>query len=277
MFNRLPALARFLLALIAIGPRRIRGPARSVLGCVSRGTRVRVRGGPAQGALSRVKFDLRLALLLLLPLALLAGSRFRSGRRRAARIAWLAYLAAAHCVVLLLYFVDSDLRLRAGAANASLVDHLTPIGWRRGWRGKRIRSCPASWPGASRLRSRLVAAHGAATLAPAADPMNKWTRRATVAPSQRSTSWGSGASVLYPLRWSEAYFSASEAVAALALNPVLFLADTAENRTLPYDADKCASTTRIRHPCSGQGAGPGQLDFARYVTPLRSPRSNTTW
>jgi len=54
---------------------------------------------------------------------------FRSGRRRAARIGWLAYLALAECVLLLLYFVDFGhyawLRVRL---NASLIDHLTPVG-----------------------------------------------------------------------------------------------------------------------------------------------------
>src|SRR5262249_57902861 len=75
------------------------------------------------------KFDLRLVLLLLLPLALLGWIPLLDpARRRAARIAWLGYLTAAQFVVLLLYFVDfghyAYLRMRL---NASLVDHLTPV------------------------------------------------------------------------------------------------------------------------------------------------------
>src|SRR6266508_5892659 len=76
-----------------------------------------------------LKFDLRLVLLLLLPLALLGWiALFDPARRRAARIAWLGYLALAQCVVLLLYFVDfghyAYARVRL---NASLIDHLTPV------------------------------------------------------------------------------------------------------------------------------------------------------
>ena len=111
------------------------------------------------------------------------------------------------------------------------------------------------------------------TLAPAANPLGKWARRATVtvlAALYVLGIWGKWS--WYPLRWSEAYFSASEAVAALALNPVLFLSDTAENRTAPYDEGKVrehyaytASLLGIRTPDSSE------LDFARYVTPTRKP------
>src|SRR5258706_346571 len=110
-------------------------------------------------------------------------------------------------------------------------------------------------------------------LAPAADPMGKWPRRAaiaTLAALYVLGIWGKWS--WYPLRWSEAYFSASEAVAALALNPVLFLSDTAENRTAPYDEAKVrehyaytASLLGIKTPDANK------LDFARYVTPERKP------
>jgi len=74
----------------------------------------------------------------------------------------------------------------------------------------------------------------------------------------------------YPLRWSEAYFSSSEAVAALALNPVLFLTDTAENRNLPYDADKVREHYATTAALLGiTSPDPDRLDFARYVTPPR--------
>jgi phosphoglycerol transferase MdoB-like AlkP superfamily enzyme len=76
----------------------------------------------------------------------------------------------------------------------------------------------------------------------------------------------------YPLRWSEAYFSANEAVAALGLNPVLFLVDTAENRTPLFDEAKVRE--HYAHTAALLGVetpDPTKLDFARYVIPPRKP------
>src|SRR5258706_1386697 len=130
IFSRLPALARFLLALVAINF------------VVFAAFRVAFRAafdetvaGASRGDLINAlylgsKFDFRLALLFLLPLALLGWiPLFDPARRRAARIAWLAYLALAQCVVLLLYFVDfGHYAYGRVRLNASLVDHLSPVG-----------------------------------------------------------------------------------------------------------------------------------------------------
>src|SRR5258707_15413969 len=129
MFNRLPALARFLLALIAID---------LVVFAAFRGAfwaafHEALANAPSGDLLKALylgfKFDLRLALLLCLPLALLGWiAPFDPARRRAARIAWLGVLAAAHCVVLLAYFVDfGPYPYGAVRLNATLVDHLTPF------------------------------------------------------------------------------------------------------------------------------------------------------
>jgi len=130
MFKRLPGLARFILALTAID---------LVVFAVFRGAFWaafhEALANASRADLLRAlylgfKFDLRLALLLGLPLALLGWiALFDPARRRAARIAWLAYLAAAQCIVLLLYFVDFGhydwMRVRL---NATFIDHLTPVG-----------------------------------------------------------------------------------------------------------------------------------------------------
>src|SRR5712671_2318907 len=130
MFNRLPALARFLLALIAIDL-VVFAAFRGVFWAAFHEALASASWADLLKALYLgFKFDLRLALLLCLPLALLGWMPlFDPARRRAARIAWLAYLALAQCAVLLLYVVDfghyAYLRVRL---NASLVDHLTPVG-----------------------------------------------------------------------------------------------------------------------------------------------------
>jgi hypothetical protein len=129
MFNRLPPLARFLLALVAINL-AVFEVFRAAFFVAFRETLAGASWDDLGMALYLgSKFDLRLALLLLLPLALLGWIPFFDpARRRAARIAWLAYLAAAECAVLLLYFVDFGhyawTRVRL---NASLIDHLTPV------------------------------------------------------------------------------------------------------------------------------------------------------
>ena len=277
MFNRLPGLARFLLALTAINFVVFAAFRAAFWAAFHEALANASRADLLKALYLGSKFDLRLALLLLLPLALLGWiPLFDPARRRAARIAWLAYLAAAQCVVLLAYFVDlghyAYVRVRL---NASLIDHLTPVAVaaRVAWETYPILPCVLGLALVTGAYAWVAGRAARRTLVPAANPMGKWARRATLAGFAALYVlgiWGKWS--WYPLRWSEAYFSASEAVAALALNPVLFLADTAENRTLPYDADKVrehyaytASLLGIKTPDSKK------LDFARYVTPPRKP------
>src|SRR5437773_8196200 len=276
VFNRLPGLARFILALTAINL-VVFAAFRIAFWIALHATLAGASWGDMiKASYLGSKFDLRLALLCLLPLALLGWiPLFEPARRRAARIAWLAYLTAVQSVVLLLYFVDfghyAYLRVRL---NASLVDHLTPV-------GVAARVAWETYPLGFSFFGLLflvfaflrIARHVAQrTLTPALAP-GKWPKRAAVAALAALYALGIyGKWSWYPLRWSEAYFSSSEAVAALALNPVLFLMDTAENRNLPYDAAKVrehyaytASLLGVKTP------DPEKLDFARYVTPAGKP------
>ena len=277
MFNRLPALARFLLVLVATNL-VVFVAFRVVFWVAFRET----LAGASWDDLAKAfylgsKFDLRLALLLLLPLAVLGWIPLLDpARRPAARVGWLAYLALAQCAVLLLYFVDFGhyawVRVRL---NAGLVDHLTPVGvaarvaWETypillGVLGLALLTAAYAWV-ARRAAQR--------TLAPASDPGSKWAKRAVIAALAAlyvAGIWGKWSR--YPLRWSEAYFSSSEAVAALALNPVLFLTDTAENRNLPYETDKVREHYAYTAALLGvKSPDPQKLDFARYVTPPRKP------
>ena len=277
MFIRLPALARFLFALTAINL-AVFTAFRGIFWAVFHEALASASRADLLKALYLgLKFDLRLALLLCLPLALLGWiAPFDPARRRAARIAWLAYLAGALYVVMFLYFVDfghyAYVRVRL---NASFIDHLTPVSVaaRVAWETYPILSAVL---GIALLTGAYAWVAGRAaqrTLAPAANPMGKWARRATVAALVALYALGIyGKWSWYPLRWSEAYFSANEAVAALALNPVLFLWDTAENRTAPYDRDKVREHYAYTAALLGiKTPDPQKLDFARYVTPLRKP------
>jgi len=276
MFNRLPALARFLLVVTAVNFAVFAAFRLAFWAAFREAFADAPWADLARAFYLGFKFDLRLALLIGLPLALVGWIRiFDPARRSAARTAWLGYLALAQFAVLLAYFVDfghyAYVRLRL---NASLVDHLTPVSV----------AARVAWdtypvlPGVLALVALtfgyvwIVRRAAQPALAPAAEPLRKWGRRAAVTALAGLYLLGIyGKWSWYPLRWSEVYFSSSEALAALALNPVLFLADTAENRGRPYDTDKVrehyaytASLLGVKHP------DPEKLDFARYVTP-RSP------
>ena len=279
MFKRLPALARFLLVLTAINL-AVFVAFRLAFWTVFRST---LADAPARDVLTALvlgfRFDLRLALIIGLPLALLGWIRpLHPAGSAAARRAWIGYFAAVQFVLLLLYFVDFGhygyLRLRL---NASVLDHLFPVAVaaRMAWE-----TYPVVWGllGLTTLTlgyAWLARRETRRALAPAPASLAKWPRRAAVAMLAALYFFGMyGKWSLYPLRWSEAYFSANDAVAALALNPVLFLEDTFDNRSRPYDANK----VREHYPYVASLLGlktdardPHNLCFARYIVPERKP------
>src|SRR5215813_14080282 len=130
MLNRLPAPLRLVLALTAINW-AVFAVLRGAFWAVFHDTLAAASWSDLLNALSiGLRFDLRLALDISLPLALLGWIPILNPARRAsARAAWIGYFAATQCVVLFLYFVDfghySYVRVRL---NTSLVDHLTPVG-----------------------------------------------------------------------------------------------------------------------------------------------------
>ena len=277
MFNRLPALARFLLALTAVNL-AVFAAFRVVFWAAFHAASADASWADVLAALYLgFKFDLRLALILCLPLALLGWiPLFDPTRLRRARIAWFGYLAAVQSIVLLLYFVDFGhydyVRARL---NASLLDHLTPV-------AVAARMAWETYPVLPGLLGLLLLTSGYVwivrraarrTLAPAAAPLGKWPKRAAVGVLAALYSLGLyGKWSWYPLRWSEAYFSSNEAVAALALNPVLFLTDTAVNHSRPYDTNKVREHYAYMAALLGiKAPDPENLAFARYVTPRSKP------
>jgi phosphoglycerol transferase MdoB-like AlkP superfamily enzyme len=277
MLKRLPALLRFALALTAINV-AVFAVFRGAFWAVFRDTFAGASGSDLAKALSiGLRFDLRLALLLCLPLLALGWIPFLDpARRPGARRAWIALFALAQCVIVFLYFVDFGhydyVRVRL---NASLIDHLTPVGVaaRVAWETYPVVPGVLALVVLTGAYAWVAGRAARRTLVPAENPLGKWARRAAVAAFAALYVlgiWGKWS--WYPLRWSEAYFSANEALAALALNPVLFLSDTAENRTAPYDTAK----VREHYPFTAALLGvkapdPDKLDFARWVAPRSKP------
>src|SRR5262245_37037302 len=185
MLSRLPAWVRLLVALTAVNW-VVFAVFRGAFWAVFHDTLAAASWSDLLNALSiGLRFDLRLAMDIGLPLALLGWIPLLNPARHApARVAWIGYFAAAQCVMLFLYFVDfghySYVRMRL---NASLVDHLTPVGVaaRVAWE-----TYPIVW--AVLALALLTAAYAwlasrvaRRALARADAPGGKWARRGAVA------------------------------------------------------------------------------------------------
>ena len=230
-----------------------------------------------QGLYLGLKFDIRLALLIGLPLLALGGLPLLSPVRHVfARRLWLGYLVAAQMLVLLLYFIDfGHFGFLHTRLNAGILEHFRPpaIALRFVWE---------SYPVISGIG--VLALAGAATWwalrrfalpelgAPAASAPGKWLRRAlagAVVAVYFFGIWGKWSSI--PLRWSDAYFSPNAFVAALAINPVLFLADTLHNRSQPYNVERIrAEYDFVAQRMEVTRRDRENLSFARTVTPRAS-------
>lgn len=195
------------------------------------------------------RFDLRLAILLMLPVALLTWlprwnlttSVFLRGLAR-------TYLALALGAFMLVYIIDfghyaylgvrlnaTVLRFLADAQiSTDMVWQSYPVVWiTLGW----LATTALTWYALYRLE-RI-------TLARQAKPIKAW-----------SLTWGSALMVVavflgilgrveninlenpVPLRWSDAFFSGDNQIAALGLNPVIFLYDTLRIPTERYDTEQ---------------------------------------
>src|SRR5262249_24270910 len=210
MLKRLPALLRLVLALTAINW-AVFAVLRGAFWAVFHDTLAAASWSDLLNALSiGLRFDLRLALDISLPLALLGWIPILNPARRAsARAAWIGYFAATQCVVLFLYFVDfGHYRYIRVRLNTFLVDHLTPggvaarVAWETSPMGGGVLALALLTDAYAWLASQVARR----ALAEAGQPADKWTRRgavAVVAALYVLGIWGKWS--WYPLRWSEAY------------------------------------------------------------------------
>jgi phosphoglycerol transferase MdoB-like AlkP superfamily enzyme len=219
------------------------------------------------------KFDLRLALLICLPLLVLFWiPPLNPIRSKIARHMWLGYFVAIESLILLMYFVDFGhydylgTRLSAGA-----LEHVQPVGIaaRMLWE-----TYPIVWGllglgVLSAAYGMLIKRTAFGELWIADGPLHKWGKRALIATFVGFYLFGIyGKWSWYPMRWSDAHFSTNGFVAALAGNPVLFFMDTFPHRAKPYRKDK----VREYYDLIASYLKPDQvareaLSFARYVSP----------
>lgn len=223
-----------------------------------------------------LRFDLRMALLLLLPLALLGGMRmFDPARSGAARRGWSCWFGLALFVVFFVYALDlGHYAYEAERLNANLLDHLQEpgIAARMAWQ---------TYPVLPGLAA-VVALAAATTLllsrwlaTPAAPFTGSRRRRIAIA-----TSGGllyvlalHGQWSQYPLRWSNAYFTPNAYLAALASNPLQTLFDTWREPSRPVAADAaCAAQARLAPMLGLAACKAPPPSFARFVRPAAAAR-----
>ena len=199
-----------------------------------------------------LRFDLRLAILLMLPVALLAWlPKWNMTRSHAVR--WLArlYLALALGAVLLVYIIDFGHYAYLGVRiNATVLRFLedAQISTDMVWQTYPVVWISLGWAAATALIWWLLLRLERLTLDRPAKPI-----------SRLSLTWGSALMVVavflgilgrveninlenpVPLRWSDAFFSGDNQIAALGLNPVIFLYDTLRVPSEPYDREQVAA------------------------------------
>ncbi|MBU0922090.1 MAG: sulfatase-like hydrolase/transferase [Pseudomonadota bacterium] len=196
-----------------------------------------------------LRFDLRLAILLMLPIALLAWLPvWNLTRSRVLR--WVArlYLALALGAVLLVYIIDFGHYAYLGVRiNATVLRFLedAQISTDMVWQTYPVVWITLGWAATTALVWWLLLRFERVTL-------DRPAKRI----SRLSLIWGSALMVVavfiailgrfdninlenpVPLRWSDAFFSGDNQIAALGLNPVIFLYDTLKVPNQPYDREQ---------------------------------------
>lgn len=182
------------------------------------------------------KFDLRLTLLLSLPLLLLSFMPiFNPGVRVAARRFWLCFYSIIGFLLCLFYLLDfGNYDYVSSRLNAEILEHLAApeIALQMVWE-----SYPVLWGVLILLAVSLVYGISISQMAYAylKLPAGDFSRKAKIFSVTLAVLLFAGGiygkASWYPLRWSDAFFSTDSFTSMLALNPVLFFFDTLPHRT----------------------------------------------
>ncbi|HEX5678971.1 MAG TPA: sulfatase-like hydrolase/transferase [Alcanivorax sp.] len=193
-----------------------------------------------------LRFDLRLALLMVLPLAVLAWlPRFNLVRSAPIRALGLVYITAATLLVLLTYILDFGHYAYLGdRINVTAFRFLedAAISTRMVWESYPVVWITLGWLAVTTLMALTFRALARRFLLRAAMPISttgKWVGGVAVFLLVVFGLLGRVSNINIenpvPLRWSDAFASGNNAVAALGLNPVLFLYDTTLLSSDPFD------------------------------------------
>ena len=234
-----------------------------------------------------LKFDLKLAILINLPVFILSSFRPLSATRAgAARVSWLVYLLIAHALVVFIYFIDFGhydyLRLRIDvtiirfledlAISKQMVMESYPVATilagyillmvLLGWILKRLLKLAETYPETNYKRFKHSALLLGTLLLLLAGVYGKFS--------------------YYPLRWSDAYFSTNSFVSALSSNPILYFSETLKNKESGYELAQSKKYYPVIAEYLGiaqdeSAAASGRLDFTRVeqsFSPIDAERPN---
>ena len=225
------------------------------------------------------RFDLRLAILAMLPLALLAWiPRWNLINSRLLRRIARVYLVAALSVLLLIYIIDFGHYAYLGVRiNATVLRFIEDAQISRDmvWQTYPVIWISLGWLATVALVTLALVRLERVTL----DRPRKVIRRLSAA-------LGGAVMVVVvllgilgrvenmnlenpvPLRWSDAFFSGNNQIAALGLNPVLFLYDTVKVGQSRYDEAQVREHYAVMANYLGvDKPDPQTLDFVRHQAP----------
>ena len=196
-----------------------------------------------------LRFDLRLAVLLLLPLAVLAWlPRWNLTTLPALRWLARAYLVVALAMIGLVYIIDFGHYAYLGVRiNATVLRYLqdAQISQQMVWETYPVLWITACWLAAVALWVWALIGLERLTLDRAPAPINRWAVTSVsvvgvvaVLLALLGRAGNLNLENPVPLRWSDAFFSGNSQVAAVGLNPVLFLYDTLKVGQSKFDEAK---------------------------------------
>jgi phosphoglycerol transferase MdoB-like AlkP superfamily enzyme len=233
------------------------------------------------------KFDLKLAILINLPVFIMSSFRPLSATKAGApRVSWLVYLLIAHALVVFIYFVDFGhydyLRLRIDVTITRFLEDLAIsqqmvmesypvttilVGYillmvLLGWILNRLLKLAGTYPETNYKRLKHSSLLLGALLLLLAGVYGKFS--------------------YYPLRWSDAFFSTNSFVSALSSNPVLYFSETLKNKESGYELAQSKKYYPIIAEYLGiaqdeSDAAFGRLDFTRVeasFSPIDAERPN---
>ncbi len=225
-----------------------------------------------------VKFDLRLVLLLLLPGVLLGLFRpFDPTRSAKARYFWLQHYTLLFLMLCCVYLFDlGNYAYLAEHIDASALRYLQNplISMQMVWE-----SYPVARIGLGLILAGILCYLSMQILTPRCDAPaslaavpRRWKRfPVTILVILCYGAGIYGNYSFYPLRWSDAYFSADTFTSDLALNPLLFFANSLNTAEAKQPFDPLAMSQYHDRLCAHFGIGnpgPEKQILARYVRPL---------
>ncbi|MDH5785827.1 MAG: LTA synthase family protein [Chromatiales bacterium] len=223
-----------------------------------------------------LKFDLRLTLLILLPMLLLGWIRFLSPfESRSGRLLWQGYLILATLATVMFYLTDfghyAYLNTRIDSSVLRFLANPL-ISMEMVWQ-----SYPVVWGGGLLLLSLFLMGVGLGRMvgvcaASSCQPLRGWRKAIMVTATFFIVLLGLyGKLSSYPLRWSDAFFSNHNFASSVAFNPVLYFYETYKtNLSKPFDRE----VVRQHYPLLANYLGVEQpdaqkLNFVRQVVPPR--------